>query len=584
MEFGEGDLAAAMASYQRIASGPYDARARAEALGAVARIRRGQGHFDVASSIYRRLTSEFGEVPTAGGIPFGLAAGLELGRTQAQAGDTAGAAQTLVELYDRVVKSQGRLSRAQFGFFTTNLRESLEGLLRDSAGDAHMQRLSLVARGLVQQEAQARSRTERLLTFQASATKDLIQRGNHEPGEPADEHSRSALDLGGYSFYALARSAGLGDPGEAGGTWGLLLDPDVLESRLVDLLRAWTAPSGAGWALRGPAGEVLASSDEVGGPPREGLGSAGEAGGVPSSREDREVVVRSLVPGAFPPLTVELFQPDGGFLRTLLTSRRGVFLYGFLLLAGILVFGLTLTVMTVSHQLTLARMQSDFVSTVSHEFKSPLTAIRQIAEMLHSGKAPSEEKRVRYYGLLLQQSERLSDLIDRVLDFARMDSGRQAFHLRPVGFGEFLREAVAQAEQRFGPAGFAVQGEIPPDLPTAPIDADALGQAVANLIDNAVKYSGTSRKVIVRAFREDGDVAIAVQDFGAGLDAKEKARVFERFYRGGDALTRSVKGTGLGLTLVKQIVDGHGGRVAVESEPGHGSTFTMRIPLEGTVP
>ena len=295
-------------------------------------------------------------------------------------------------------------------------------------------------------------------------------------------------------------------------------------------------------------------------------------------------MVRSLVPGAFPPFTVELFQPDGGFLRTLLTSRRGVFLYGFLLLAGILVFGLTLTVMTVSHQLTLARMQSDFVSTVSHEFKSPLTAIRQIAEMLHSGKAPSEEKRLRYYALLLQQSERLSDLIDRVLDFARMDSGRQTLHIRPVAVGEFLQDAVAQAEQRFGPAGFGLQGEIPPDLPTAPIDADALGQAVANLIDNAVKYSESSRKVIIRAFKEGGDVAIAVQDFGVGLDAKEKARVFERFYRGGDALTRSVKGTGLGLTLVKQIVDGHGGQVTVDSQPGRGSTFTIRIPLEGTVP
>jgi signal transduction histidine kinase len=584
MEFGGDDLAAALAAYQRIASGPYDSRARAEALVAVARIRRGQGGFEAASSIYWQLASEFGQVPTAGGLPFGLAAALELGRTQAQAGDTFGAAQTLVSLYDRLLESEAGLSRAQFGSFATSLRESLEGLLQGSPGDSRMEGLRLAAEGLAQEEERARSYTERLLAFQASATNDLVHRRNHEPGQPEDEHLRSSVDLGGYSFYALLRDPDSGGPAEATGTWGLLLDPDALASSLVDLLLDRSAPLGVGWTLRGAAGEVLASSDQVGGPPVEGLEAAGGEGEASASPDDRVVVVRSLLPGAFPPFTVELFQPDGGFLRTLLTSRRGVFLYGFLLLAGILVFGLILTVVTISHQLALARMQSDFVSTVSHEFKSPLTAIRQIAEMLHSGKAPSEERRQRYYDILLQQSERLSALIDRVLDFARIDSGQQTFRFQPVAVGEFLQDAVSQAQQRFGPEGYDVQSQIPPDLPTVPLDADALGQAVANLIDNAVKYSGGSRKVIVRAFTEDGDVAMGVQDFGIGLDPKEKARVFERFYRGGDELTRSVKGTGLGLTLVKQIVEGHGGRVTVESEPGHGATFTLRVPLERPEP
>jgi signal transduction histidine kinase len=584
MEFGGDDLAAALAAYQRIASGPYDSRARAEALVAVARIGRRQGEFEAASSVYRQLASEFGQVPGAGGLPFGLAAGLELGRTQAQAGDTVGAAQTMVALYERLLESEAGLSRAQFGSFTTSLRKDLEGLLQNPGGDPQMEGLRLAAEGLVEEEELARSHTERLLAFQASATGDLVHRGNHERGEPKDEYLRSAVELGGYSFYALLRDPDPGGPVEVTGAWGLLLDPDALESSLVDLLLDRSAPLGVGWTLRGAAGDVLASSEEFGVPPVEGLEAARGEEAASTAREDRVVVVRSVLPGAFPPFTVELFQPDGGFLRTLLTSRRGVFLYGFLLLAGILVFGLILTVVTVSHQLALARMQSDFVSTVSHEFKSPLTAIRQIAEMLHSGKAPSEERRQRYYDLLLQQSERLSALIDRVLDFARIDSGQQTFRFQPVAVGEFLQDAVSQAQQRFGPEGYDVQSEIPPDLPRIPLDADALGQAVANLIDNAVKYSGSSRKVIVRALSEDGNVAIGVQDFGIGLDPKEKARVFERFYRGGDELTRSVKGTGLGLTLVKQIVEGHGGRVTVESELGHGSTFTLRIPLERAEP
>jgi two-component system phosphate regulon sensor histidine kinase PhoR len=244
-------------------------------------------------------------------------------------------------------------------------------------------------------------------------------------------------------------------------------------------------------------------------------------------------------------------------------------------------FGLILTVVTVSQQLALARLQSDFVSTVSHEFKSPLTAVRQVAETLHSGRLSSEDRRQKYYDILLEQSERLSLLIDRVLDFARMESGQHSFSFRPVDVGAFLDETVSQARHRYAHEGFEITGDLEATLPTASLDADALGQALANLIDNAAKYSGESRKVVVRGFTEDGHVVFAVQDFGIGMNPKEQAHVFDRFYRGGDALTRSVRGTGLGLTLVQQIVEGHGGWVGVESEPGQGSTFTIRIPLEG---
>ncbi len=117
-------------------------------------------------------------------------------------------------------------------------------------------------------------------------------------------------------------------------------------------------------------------------------------------------------------------------------------------------------------------------------------------------------------------------------------------------------------------------------MTTVALDADAIGQAVTNLIDNGIKYSGDSKEIVVRGFAENGHAVIAVRDFGIGLDPEERERVFERFYRGGSELTRSVKGTGLGLTLVKQIVEGHGGHVDAESEPGHGSTFCIRLPLE----
>ena len=146
--------------------------------------------------------------------------------------------------------------------------------------------------------------------------------------------------------------------------------------------------------------------------------------------------------------------------------------------------------------------------------------------------------------------------------------------------GDLLREVVEAVDHRIGHEGFRIRSDIEDPSPTLYLDADALTQATTNLIDNAVKYSGESKEIVVHGFSDDAHFNVAVEDFGIGLTVEETERVFDRFYRGGDELTRSVKGTGLGLTLVKRIAEAHGGTVVVESEPGRGSTFTIRLPLE----
>jgi signal transduction histidine kinase len=277
---------------------------------------------------------------------------------------------------------------------------------------------------------------------------------------------------------------------------------------------------------------------------------------------------------------MEFYQQDPHLFETFINSRQGIYFYMFFLIAGILIFGLIFTIRAVNHELELAKMKSDFVSTVSHEFKSPLTSIRQLAEMLKAGRVPSDERRQRYYDVLVEQSERLSLLIDNILDFTKIEGDRKKFDFEMADIGTLLQEIVSTIQDRVRHKGFVIQVEIVKPLPSIKVDRAAITQAINNLIDNAIKYSGEAKKVFVRAFTENQYLIIAVKDFGVGIKKEEIDKVFERFYRGGDELTRTVKGSGLGLTLVKQIVESHHGNVHVESEPGRGSTFSIRLPLQ----
>jgi signal transduction histidine kinase len=304
-------------------------------------------------------------------------------------------------------------------------------------------------------------------------------------------------------------------------------------------------------------------------------GSPIVAGSEPPSGS---LVLNAPITGGFPPWLIEFYQKPQNPYRLLLASGQSIYLYMFLAIAIILGFGLVLTVRSVTQELELARLKSDFVSTVSHEFKSPLTSIRQMAEMLQSGRVPSEERRQRYYDVLVEQSARLSSLVTNVLDLARIDEGRKAFQFESLDLAKVLRDLAETTQHRVGHEGFQVRAEIREPLPRVRGDVEALRQALSNVLNNAIQYSGEEREVEVDAWGEGGAVIVAVKDRGVGIPAEELGKVFDRFYRGSNEMTRSVRGSGLGLTLVKEIVDAHGGSVEVVSEVGRGSTFTIRLP------
>jgi signal transduction histidine kinase len=259
--------------------------------------------------------------------------------------------------------------------------------------------------------------------------------------------------------------------------------------------------------------------------------------------------------------------------------RRNLY---FVLLAGalaILGFGAYATTRVVRRELEIARMKSDFVSAVSHEFRSPLTGIRQLGEMLMRGRVPSEERRQEYYARITSESDRLARVIENLLDFARMEEGKKPYAFEPLKTSAWLSAVATAFEAHASSNGHRLVTGIPAELPSLVADRDALSTAVDNLLDNAVKYSPETDTVWLDAEAGGGFVTIRVRDRGPGIADVDRSRIFERFYRGGGELTRRVKGTGLGLSLVAHIVRSHGGQVSVQSAPGSGSTFTIVLPL-----
>ena len=281
---------------------------------------------------------------------------------------------------------------------------------------------------------------------------------------------------------------------------------------------------------------------------------------------------------ALPAWRVALYQPGGLSPRDMVRRQSMIFMGAFALLLGVIAAGLAATYRLMRRESEIARLKSDFVANVSHDLKTPLALIRMFAETLEMDRVPDERRRREYYGVLTRESERLSRLIDNVLDFSRIESGRQRYEIAPGPVEPVVHEVVESFRHPLQQQGFTVDVAVEPDLPEVSLDADALKQALANLMDNAMKYSADRRRIRVLARRDGAGVALEVADEGIGIPLAERERIFEKFYRVGRSETQSRRGSGVGLALVKHIVEAHGGRVVVDGRPGEGSRFTLHLP------
>jgi two-component system phosphate regulon sensor histidine kinase PhoR len=269
-----------------------------------------------------------------------------------------------------------------------------------------------------------------------------------------------------------------------------------------------------------------------------------------------------------------------GVILLFLGEAKVNILMGILVLAlsGAAATGVTLVWVFVRREANLSQLQSDFVSKVSHELRTPLTSIRLFTETLALGRTDPESTRKCLDGLE-RETTRLQDLIDRLLDWGRMESGRREFDIRPADVHRIVADAVRAVEPLRERLSATIEKHVPEKLPLVGADHSAMVDALVNLLTNACKYGGSPARIRLEVGRAGQRVRIAVQDQGPGIPIAEHKRIFQKFYRIDDRLSRSQEGSGLGLAIVHHVMRAHKGHVDVKSAPGHGSTFTLSIPV-----
>ena len=527
IELEQRDLLRAAAAYRALRAA-VDPAVRAEVLVRLARTYRNAGREELAASVYRQLERLGGT--TSQGVPAELVASCALCVT-APATERSPCA---LAIYRDLVDGRWRLDRTWYWAYSGQLR----GLLDDGA--AHGADLDTLT---------VREAAKRTLT---RAVETIVAEGG--AGDPAASTRTVTIDE--QTFLVLTERP-------ARGLRALVLSSSALAQHV------WPAVFGS---LLTEVAVTLSDSNGT------HLFASSDDEAVPVS-DPRRATTRFIQEGGRAwKMDVRLHRPDilySGFRR-----RQWLYIAMLAVMMASLVVGTALTLRTVSRELAVARLKSQFVSAVSHEFRTPLTGIRHYGEMLLHDRVPTEDRKRHYYAQVLAAADRLSRLVEDVLDFARLEEGRQEYHFDSIDASAWLREAVAEFQAALG-QDRRVESTVPDALGCIRGDGPALARAIHNLLDNAVKYSPGCDTVWLNARGDESAVSISVRDRGIGISAADRPHIFERFYRG-RALEASARGTGLGLSLVQHVVAAHGATIDIASEPGHGTTVTVRLPLSPT--
>jgi len=519
-------------------------------LTQIARVLTKQSDYDKAKETYLLIESEYGDIIIDKRIHLGAMAQLEISNISLLAGDTTSSLNYSIEFLNRILNAEWQLDHSGY----KNLLSSANNIISlfKEINNEQIMALLASADSLFEKIYIRERNTGYLFEFVKNSSLLVMNFLKNQENERLFPLMNYAV-IDDNSFYlSLFRGA-------ENKYWGLVFNVDeIFNDILLPSIREHSENENFQWQLIGEGGELIANSSNI-------------------NFELEPVIIES--PRESPVWTLKLYTEPTGLMNTLFFPGHNIFLFIFIFIVLVLALGLFFTIQIVSKELQLSKMKSDFISTVSHEFKSPLTSIRHITDMLVLKRVPTESKKQEYYEIIQQQSERLSHLINNILDFSKLEEGEKKFRFEPLFIDQILQEIVVSFKNSIPDKDFKVIYKQGNHLPKINADKVAITQVIHNLLDNAFKYSGNSDSIEVYAKSDKKSVIISVKDFGIGIPSEEKDKIYSRFYRISNDRTQQVKGSGIGLTIVKQIIESHGGTISLESKVGSGSTFIIKLPI-----
>jgi signal transduction histidine kinase/tetratricopeptide (TPR) repeat protein len=555
LEFVQCDLDAAEAAYRETFEAAVNPTLRVSALLGLARVRAKSGRWRKAIDTYQSAVEEYGAQREENGLMVGPAAALriaEIAFENAAPDEFAQSGQELLSAHAEVQKHRAQLTQEEANFFDKQLTSLTEKFIEKNTGSPAQN-----------------SRLRSMLAL-------IAARSRHE-----------ALAMGAALRLAGIRDQGLGVRDQRLGvsaesyslspeSYLLLCAPVVIAGR--QFVACALAPvHEVEHKLIAAEVERLATREEVGIViTHERRGNvAGEAPGARSFR-----LGGSVFPEPLSDLRAEAYLKGYESLAALSNIRTNIYVWAVALAITGIIAGAIVTYVSVSRTMRAAELKSDFVSNVTHELKTPLTSIRMFAETLYDGRVKDEQDAKECLETIVSESERLSRLIDKVLDFRAIEKGKRKFDFRQADLRKVILSSLETFRRQMRGCEATVYVNIPSDLPHVRMDPDAIGEVLLNLLTNAYKYSPSEdRRIWVKVQAGGGTARVSVEDRGIGIPKRELKAVFEKFYRVDDLLTREVDGTGLGLTISRYVAQAHGGSIGVESKEGKGSKFTLVLKL-----
>jgi len=557
-EFKQKKYKSAISTYQGLYKSIRDKNHRAQIINNIARCFMKLESYDQAIDNYSKIARDYPESTTSYNLPLALIARLQIVDCYQKLGDSKNSLPRSLDLYRDILRKPWNLSEDQFKTYASMAEESIAKIISESPNDFPLEEYKKEFEQLRKLHLEKIEQWQIMNDIKRDIIPELrgrfVQTKKYTPTPlryPKAIRNRTFI----ISAVMIPDESGI----NSSGMLGVQIKNKYLKDRILDeIIKNIQFSENTNVVISDLSGQIL-------------LGDKDPSITYPTTIE--------FFKDNFPPWRIEIFPSETGNLG-IVQIRKSFYFWTIITLIIVLAFGAFIIARTISHEMEVLKIKSDFVSSVSHEFKTPLTSIKALTERLQKGKVKDPSKVEQYFSVISQNTDKLTRLVKNILDFSKIEEGKKEYEFAETDVAQLVVQQIENFKKEETQKEVKIRTEIRQNIPHLSVDKDALSQALMNLLDNASKFSLDKKEIYVNVKKDAENVIIEVKDRGIGISQDDLNKIFDKFYQGRNAIKQSVKGTGLGLTLVKHIVEAHGGRISVESKIGQGSTFYLIFPLK----